>query len=86
MPLGHALAPADAAETVLGNAVLLEVESKLGLELGYEVPVIGDKGYDCDWFQAELDGRWYRVIIPWKKNRVNGQTLNEQDSKLYKTL
>ena len=58
----------------IGAALILDKLPKAAV-------MIGDRGYDADWFRQGLKERGIEVCIPSKKNRVKAV---DHDAKLYR--
>ena len=80
LPLGTVVAPAHVAETNLAEPVLEDVP----IPLPQNVPVLADKGYDCDPLRDRLSRRGVRLLSPHRKGRQQASRNDGRRMKRYR--
>lgn len=81
IPIGVATDAANVPELLLGPAALAMLAVMLTV---MDVPVLGDKAYDCDWLREHLELLGFILISPHRKNRVQEPTNDGRRMRRYK--
>lgn len=74
VPLSVAVDAANVSETALGLAVVMMALVTLPVGGTTPIPVLGDRGYDCDWLREEFAALGLRLIARHRSNRVKEPT------------
>jgi transposase len=74
VPLGVAVDAANVSETALGLAVVMMALVTLPVGDVTPIPILGDRGYDCDWLREQLAALGLRLIARHRSNRVKEPT------------
>lgn len=81
IPIGVATDAANVPETLLGPAALAMIAVVL---TAMDVPVLGDKAYDCDWLREHLELLGFVLLSPHRSNRVQEPTNDGRRMRRYK--
>jgi transposase len=65
---------ANVSETALGLAVVMMVLVTLPVRGAAPIPVLGDRGYDCDWLREQFAALGLQLIARHRSNRVKEPT------------
>ena len=68
LPVGVVTASADTAEVALAEPALATIPA--GVPVGWDVPVVADRGYDSDPLRDRLAEGGYRLLAPHRRNRT----------------
>jgi len=68
VPIGVVTASADTAEVNLAEPVLATIPEEV--EVGWDVPVVADRGYDSDPLRDRLEEDGYQLLAPHRRNRT----------------
>jgi transposase len=74
IPLSVAVDAANVPETALGLAAVTMVLVTLPVGGFSPIPVLGDRGYDCDWLREEFSALGLKLIAKHRVNRVKEPT------------
>ena len=68
VPVGVVTAGADTAAVALAEPALATIPA--GVSVGWDVPVVADRGYDSDPLRDRLAADGYRLLAPHRRNRT----------------
>lgn len=74
IPIGVVIDAANVGETAMGLAVIVLALVALPVDWESPIPVLGDRGYDCDWLREHLATLGFRLVAKHRSNRVKAAT------------